>query len=303
MPEFTEVASGLLFPEGPIAMPDGSVLRVEIRRGTLSRVTPGGAVEPVAALGGGPNGAAIGPDGRCYVCNNGGFEGVDAGGHLYPGHQPVDYSGGRIEAVDLRTGKVEVLYTDCCGERLKGPNDIVFDRHGGFYFTDHGKTRERDMDRGAVYYATPDGASIREVLFPSMSPNGIGLSPDEDRLYVAETLTGRLMGYPIAAPGKLEPITPVEALVAGFASYQLFDSLAVDAEGNVCVATLLNGGITIIPPDGRNPRHVPTGDMMTTNICFGGHDLQTAFITCSMTGRLVSCRWETRGLTKNFMTR
>ncbi|MFZ1293927.1 MAG: SMP-30/gluconolactonase/LRE family protein [Pseudomonadales bacterium] len=303
MLEFSEVASGLLFPEGPIAMPDGSVLLVEIRRGTLSRVTPDGMVEVVAALGGGPNGAAIGPDGRCYVCNNGGFEWVEAHGSFFPGHQPADYSGGRIEAVDLHTGKFEVLYTACDGVPLRGPNDIVFDRQGGFYFTDLGKTREREMDRGAVYYATPDGASIREVLFPSLSPNGVGLSPDEDRLYVAETLTGRLMGYPITAPGQLGPIDPVQALVAGFESYQFFDSLAVDAEGNVCVATLLNGGITIIPPDGRTPRHVPTGDMMTTNICFGGDDLRTAYITCSMTGRLVSCRWETPGLPLNFLNR
>lgn len=303
MPEFTEIASGLLFPEGPIAMPDGSVLFVEIRRGTLSRVRLGGRVEVVAHLGGGPNGAAIGPDGRCYVCNNGGFEWVEANGYVYPGHQPADYSGGRIEAVDLRTGVVEVLYTECEGEPLKGPNDIVFDRAGGFYFTDHGKTRERELDRGAVYYATPDGSLIREVLFPSLTPNGIGLSPAEDRLYVAETLTCRLMGYPIAAPGKLDPISPVQALVAGFANYQLFDSLAVDVEGNVCVATLLNGGITIIPPNGGSPRHVPSGDIMTTNICFGGDDLRTAYITCSMTGRLISCDWETAGLALNFLNR
>ena len=55
--------------------------------------------------------------------------------------QPVDYSGGRIEGVDLTTGEVEVLYKECDGIPLKGPNDIVFDRQGGFWFTDHGKTR------------------------------------------------------------------------------------------------------------------------------------------------------------------
>src|SRR5687768_18621708 len=68
-----ELATGLQFPEGPIAMPDGSVLLVEIRRGTLSRVDTDGKVAVVADLGGGPNGAAIGPDGACYVVNNGGF--------------------------------------------------------------------------------------------------------------------------------------------------------------------------------------------------------------------------------------
>ena len=105
MTELRQIASGLMFPEGPVAMPDGSVLLVEIRRGTLSRVTAHGRVEVVADLGGGPNGAAIGPDGRCYVCNNGGFEWHDYGGVFVPGEQAADYSGGRIEAVDLATGK------------------------------------------------------------------------------------------------------------------------------------------------------------------------------------------------------
>ena len=65
------VTDGLRFPEGPVAMADGSVLLVEMRRGTLTRVTPDGRRETIAHLGGGPNGAAIGPDGACYVCNNG----------------------------------------------------------------------------------------------------------------------------------------------------------------------------------------------------------------------------------------
>src|SRR5258708_40343119 len=71
-PACRELASGLQFPEGPIALPDGSVIVVEMRRQTLSRVTPGGQVEIIAELGGGPNGAALGPDGRLYVANNGG---------------------------------------------------------------------------------------------------------------------------------------------------------------------------------------------------------------------------------------
>ena len=63
MSELREIASGLQFPEGPIAMPDGSLLLVEIKRGTLSRVSPDGKITVVAQTGGGPNGAAIGPDG------------------------------------------------------------------------------------------------------------------------------------------------------------------------------------------------------------------------------------------------
>ena len=111
MTELREVASGLEFPEGPIAMSDGSVLVVEIKRGTLTRVRPDGAVEIVAETGGGPNGAAIGPDGKVYICNNGGFEWHDLRGMLIPGDQPADYSGGSIQRVDLESGSVETVWT------------------------------------------------------------------------------------------------------------------------------------------------------------------------------------------------
>lgn len=306
--ELTEIARGLRFPEGPIALADGSVLLVEIERGTLSRVAPDGTVRVVAAPGGGPNGAAIGPDGKCYVCNNGGFVWVDHPEFgLRPILQPDDYSGGRIERIDIESGAVERLYDGTPQGRLRGPNDIVFDRHGGFWFTDLGKTRVRDFDRGGVYYAKADGSLIREAVHPLLQPNGIGLSPDEDRLYVAETVTGRLWAFDITAPGELAlkpwPSPNGGTLVAGLPGYQLFDSLAVDAAGNICVATLMNGGITVILPDGSRIEHVPMPDRHTTNICFGGPDLRTAYITLSSTGRLVSMRCPRPGLPLNYLNR
>ncbi len=105
------LATGLQFPEGPIAMTDGSVLIVEIAAGRLSRWRPDGRIEVVATPGGGPNGAAIGPDGACYVCNNGGFVWhTDSAGGRYPHGRAADYAGGRIERIDLATGRVERLY-------------------------------------------------------------------------------------------------------------------------------------------------------------------------------------------------
>lgn len=299
MSQIKEIASGLQFPEGPIAMPDGSVVLVEIKRGTLSRVTPDGKVKVVAETGGGPNGAAIGPDGCVYVCNNGGFEWHELNGLVLPGNQPANYIGGRIQRVDLSTGKVEDVYTECDGRPLRGPNDIVFDHTGGFWFTDHGKMRERDRDRTGVFYARPDGSMIREVIFPLDGPNGIGLSPDDKRLYVAETFAGRVWAWDIPSPGEVQPAAPLPpggTLLAGLPGFQLFDSLAVDGEGWVCVATLVNGGITAISPDGSSIEHHPTGDLLTTNICFGGADLRTAFITLSSTGKLISMPWPRRGL-------
>ena len=79
--------------------------------------------------------------------------------------------------------------------------------------------------------------------------------------------------------------------------YQRFDSMAVDAEGNLCVATLIHGGITVIAPDGGRARHVPLPDRYTTNICFGGPDRRTAYVTLSGVGKLVGIDdWPTPGL-------
>lgn len=308
MAGITEIASGLRFPEGPIALADGSVLVVEIARGTLSRVTPNGKIEVIADLGGGPNGAAIGPDGACYVCNNGGFEWHEEAGTVMPGGPALDYAGGSIQRVDLATGRAETLYTECDGLRLRGPNDLVFDRHGGFYFTDFGKVRTRDMDRSSVYYARADGSLIREVVAPLHMANGVGLSPDEDRLYVAETLTGRLWAYEITAPGEVKGgiapgLLPSGTPLIGLPGLQLFDSLAVDGDGFVCVATLVNGGITRISADGDKVLHVPMPDPFTTNICFGGPRLQTAYITLSLSGKLIATEWLVPGLPLNYLNR
>ncbi len=294
-----EIASGLRFPEGPIAMPDGSILLVEIERGTLLRVQPDGSKHVVAQFSGGPNGAAIGPDGKCTICNNGGFKWTDDETGLRPILQADDYSGGRIERVDLATGAVETLYTASDQAPLRGPNDLVFDRHGGFYFTDLGKSRHREMDRGAVCYARADGSLIREIAFPMITPNGIGLSPDGNTLYVAETEPARLWAFDLDGPGQVRrypwPSPQGGWLVTGSSNFQRFDSLAVDRAGNICVATLVHGGISIIAPDGSSMRHVPMPERWVTNICFGGPDLRTAYITLSSTGRLVACEWEQAG--------
>jgi gluconolactonase len=79
--------------------------------------------------------------------------------------------------------------------------------------------------------------------------------------------------------------------------------MAVDSAGNVCVATLFNPGITVIAPTGAHKMIPIPGDPYCTNICFGGPDMKTAFITLSMTGRLVAMPWETAGLKLNFSDR
>ncbi|MDX1581195.1 MAG: SMP-30/gluconolactonase/LRE family protein [Alphaproteobacteria bacterium] len=299
-----EIATGLRFPEGPIAMDDGSVVLVQIERGTLSRVQPDGAVEVIAELGGGPNGAAVGPDGWIYVCNNGGFEWTESDGRLYPGHQAADYKTGRIEKVNPATGEFQVLYTQCGDVPLKGPNDIVFDREGGFYFTDLGKTRDREMDRGAMFYARPDGSYITQIASGLITPNGCALSPDEKTLYFAETIPSRLWALDILEPGEvMRPKGMPARLICNPGGYQFFDSMAVDAEGWISVATIHNGGITSASPDGKQVEHFATDDFLTTNICFGGEGLRTAFITLSSTGKLIAVDWPRPGLPLNYLNK
>src|SRR5256885_10703500 len=105
--EFRTLAEGLQFPEGPVALADGSVLLVEIAAGTLTRIAPDGTTSVVATTGGGPNGAAIGPDGKCYVANNGGFEWHREAGRIRPLTQAKDYSGGAADPARAQTSAPE----------------------------------------------------------------------------------------------------------------------------------------------------------------------------------------------------
>lgn len=297
MPEKRVLTDGLGFPEGPVVLPDGSIAVCEIQSQCITRVDLDGGKETIAKPGGGPNGAQLGPDGKLYVCNNGAaFAFVDMGGLTITHQPPPSHEGGRIERVDLETGEVEVLYTEASGTKLIAPNDLVFDGHGGFWFTDYGLQHQRSADRTYICYAKADGSECREVMGPIEHPNGIGLSPDGKRLYVAQTLTAALWSWEVTGPGEVGeglPLlehtgTPV-ARVSGFAA---LDSLAIDAEGNICVGTLLKGGITVVKPGdepagGEEIDFIEAGDLWPTNIAFGGDDLRTAYISGSTTGTLI----------------
>jgi gluconolactonase len=293
---------GLRFPEGPVVLPDGSIACVEVGGGAIVAWNPDRGRHTLAETGAGPNGMALGPGGLCYVCNNGGLNWERRGDWLLPHGTPADYSGGSIQTVDLATGHVESLYDSCDGVRLKGPNDLVFDAHGGFWFTDHGKGRLRDLDRSAIYYARNDGSAVREVVFPVTTANGIGLSPDGRKLYVAETETARLWAWNLKGPGEIDPLPWPDSpnggrLLHAASEYMRFDSLAVEANGNICIATIIKAGVTVVSPNGELVEHVPIeGDPYVTNICFGGTDLRTAYVTLSGTGRLVALDWPRAGL-------
>ena len=303
------LATDLEFPEGPVVMPDGSVVLVEIRGQRLTRVWPDGRKEVVAEIPGGPNGAALGPDGKMYICNNGGFSWIPTRNMIMPGPQPDDYLGGSIQRVDLQSGKVETV-VDKCGEHpLRGPNDLVFDKHGGLWFTDLGKRRApRHGCRRVLLHQARHEGDRRGRVRHAAGQRHRAVAGREHRLYRGDA-DGAAVGLRnLSEPGTVKPRDPIYRgergkPIAGLGGYQMFDSLAVEASGNVCVATLISGCISVIAPDGTLVEQVPTGDRVTTNIAFGGPDLKTAYITLSGKGELIAMDWARPGLPLNFLNK
>lgn len=276
------VADGLGFPEGPVVMADGSVIVVELMAGRVTRCW-GGRKEVICEPGGGPNGAAIGPDGALWLCNSGGV------GNTGPGSE------GRIERLDLATGRLERIYDACDGEPLEAPNDLAFDPEGRLWFTDLGTLhieghRIKGKAFGGLYACEPNGSGITAIEPGTLSYNGIGLSPDRRSFYVTDTFQARLYRYDAV-------VAPQTAQYVGTAPGPVtLDSLAVTASGTICVATLTEGGITTFTPTGEAKRIAIPGESSVTNIAFGGDDMRDAYITSSSTGRLVRVRWSEPGL-------
>lgn len=284
------MARGLRFPEGPVALDDGSVLVVEIEGGALTRVRADGTTSVVGDCGGGPNGAAVGPDGAVYVGNDGGLAFMTEDGIRFPYAIAEGNEGGTIQRVDLATGAVTTVFTHCDGERIGSLNDVVFDATGSCYVV--------DTTRGVLYYADPVGGTIAVATGGLEFPNGMGLSPDGSRLYVSETYSGRVLGWDVTAPGSLT--NRAELYSTGGEHH--WDGLAIDGAGHICASNLQRSGITVLDPDGTVVATLvlPEHDPFVTNICFGGDEGDTAYVCSSGRGLLYALQWPWPGLRLHF---
>lgn len=269
------VASGLSFPEGPVLMPDGSIVFVEILGDRLTRIAPDGSVGPYVAVGPGPNGAALGPDGALYVVTNGG--------------KPGNTNGGSVVRVDTKTLATRVLYTTVDGQRLQGPNDIVFDEWGDFWFT--------DFAGGALYNARIDGSRITRIA-TIPGANGIGLSPDHRTLYVAQVQQRQIARLRLTGRGQVEQHDGAADVQVLAKLEDSLDSLKVDARGDVLVASG-EAGITSVAPDGRILGKTSVLGRRVTNLVFAGPELKTLYVTANdqgVTGSVYVMSWPDAGL-------
>lgn len=276
------IAEGLRFPEGPAFDRDGNLYVVEIQGGQVSKIAPDGTVSVFARTGGGPNGSAFGPDGNLYVCNNGGFP--------TPG---VEREPGRVERI-TPDGEVSVLIREIDGQPLASPNDLAFDSRGNFYFTDPvwGARGVQDPPPGNVCVSDLERHAHR-LHVGLRFPNGIGVSADERTLIVCESLTWKLHAFDILEPGVVSEPREFADLGEG----AIPDGFAFDEDGNVLCCGFQSGKVHVFGPQG-GPRLTPLEleDPQVTNVCFGGPERKSLYVTESGKGRVVRLEWERPGM-------
>lgn len=257
--EVERVATGFQFTEGPAW--DGSTLFfTDIPATTINRLSPDGTVSPLTVDSKHTNGIIF-AKGRMLACQMDG--------------QVVEY--------DAANGKATILASEFEGKRFNAPNDLTIDAEGGIYFTDPLFRAPKPLPQGGqhVYYipspVNGESSDVLRVTKNLAAPNGIGLSPDGKQLYVCPSKQSEMLVYDVLAPGKLsEPKVFCDLKQPSGKSETGADGITLDVKGNVYITTHL--GVQIYTPAGQFAGLV-TFDEQPANVCFGGADWKTMYVT------------------------
>ncbi|MEX2221365.1 MAG: SMP-30/gluconolactonase/LRE family protein [Candidatus Rokuibacteriota bacterium] len=249
------LATGFVFTEGPLWHPDGFYYFADVRASMLYRITPGRPHEVVREQTGGGNGTAFDLQGRLVLCE------------------------GDNRRVTRRGAddRFEVLVDRFEGKRLNRPNDVVCRSDGSLYFTDPGlrvPLAEREVPHAGVYRVAPDGAVSLVADFEY--PNGLAFSPDERRLYVANTRWAQYIHVLELDAGGQMARRRIFADMSSDETDGVPDGMKVDVDGRVyCTGP---GGTWVFAPDGTQLGIIRTPEV-PANLAFGGPDLRTLFFT------------------------
>ena len=253
--EAERLATGFVFTEGPLWHPDGFYYFVDVRSSVLYRIVPGRVPEVVREKTGGGNGTTFDLQGRLVIC-----EGDN-----------------RRVARMTADGRVEALVDRFEGKRLNRPNDVVCKSDGSIYFTDPGlrvPLAERELPYAGVYRVTPDG--VTSLVADFEYPNGLAFSPDERRLYVANTRWAQYIHVLDLDPSGKMARRRIFADMSSDETDGVPDGMKVDIEGRVyCTGP---GGTWVFAPDGARLGIIRTPEV-PANLAFGGPDLRTLFLT------------------------
>jgi gluconolactonase len=261
-----QVASGLRFPEGPSVLDDGSVAVVEMQGEAVARVGTDGSVARLGDCGGGPNGSVLGSDGAVYVANNGGLSIGPKG--LWHAERESD---GLVQRIDA-DGTVSTVADELPGPAPHRPNDICFAPDGRLLVTDSANWEAMaDIGTGRLLAIGADGAVEVLLELPAM-PNGLAFAPDGTTLYLAQTMTRKILALEVKGDGSLgEPGTWAK-LPGGMP-----DGFCVAADGTLYVCGSIDDSVHVVRdgelvetvelPQGSQPTNcclTPAGELLVT---------------------------------------
>jgi gluconolactonase len=244
-----QVATGLIFTEGPAADAQGNLYFSDVRGNTVYTVDPDGNTSPFLEDSQGCNGLMVAPDGRIFACQG---------------------AAKRVIAIDPDSKEITVIADGFEGEPFDRPNDLVLDRRGGVYFTDPGP--------GNVYYVDESGA-VSRILAELPRPNGLLLSPEGTTLYVLPSGSPEVLSYHLDAPGKPGPkVVLCELKQQEGAQPRGGDGLTVDERGVLYLTQPALSSLQVVAPSGNTLGFIRVPEA-PSNCAFGGPDGKTLFIT------------------------